>query len=470
MSRSSGQFLQQEYERFVRAAGRLAEPHFASAVCAQVRLRRGLVEPGLLVAGGRDDEFGVQQPAVTGGAAARRADRHDHLVGEIAGQALEVLGQTHVRHRAGRVGGRAFEAAGNGQRREQALAPGDGVQQGDLLEAGQAVRVEVVPDVVEQHLPATSAGIHRGLPARADTSTSACGSEGCRCWPGFRPKMRLMQAGKYAAAAPSRSVGGSLRSWARGMGPGTDGMRSSLTTSRTAAVRPVSARTPIVRWMMSEAPIAARASFSAAAHRRAIISAARSRPGVDSARRNVFSSAAVLIWTGHGIAQLPSAAQVSMPSYSYSSCSRASSGDPSGWRAISRRSTIRCRGVVVTLRLGQTGSQKPHSMQCAATSSIGGADLNFFMLMPSSLVRITFGASTPCGSASFLIRHIMSVALSAHSRRTNGAMLMPVPCSAFSEPSYLSMISATRSVMNAAYLCRSPGSANAGVSVKCRLP
>ena len=172
-----------------------------------------------------------------------------------------------------------------------------------------------------------------------------------------------MQAGKYAAAAPSRVVVGSLRSWARGIGPGTDGTRSSLTTSRAAAVRRVSALTPMVRWMTSAAPTAVRASFSAVAHRRAIISAAFSRPGVDSARRNVFSSAPVLIWTGHGIAQLPSAAQVSMPSYSYSSCSRASRGDPSGWRAISRRNTIRCRGVVVTLRLGHTASQKPHSMQ-----------------------------------------------------------------------------------------------------------
>ena len=248
-----------------------------------------------------------------------------------------------------------------------------------------------------------------------------------------------------------------MRSWARGIGPGTDGTRSSLTTSRAAAVRPVRALTPMVRWMMSAAPTAVRASFSAVAHRRAIISAAFSRRGVDSARRNVFSSAPVLIWTGHGIAQLPSAAQVSMPSYSYSSCSRASRGDPSGWRAISRRSTIRCRGVVVTLRLGQTASQKPHSMQWVATSSMGGADLNDFRLMPSSRVRITFGARTPCGSASPLIRHIMSVAASPHSWRTNGAMLMPVPCSAFSEPSYLSMTSVTRSAMNAAYLSRSPG-------------
>ena len=101
---------------------------------------------------------------------------------------------------------------------------------------------------------------------------------------------------------------------------------------------------------------------------------------------------------------------------------------------------------------------------------MGGADLNDFRLMPSSRVRITFGAKTPCGSASFLMRHIMSVAFSPHSWRTNGAMLMPVPCSALSEPSYLSMTSVTRSAMNAAYLSRSPGSASLGVSVKCRLP
>jgi hypothetical protein len=122
------------------------------------------------------------------------------------------------------------------------------------------------------------------------------------------------------------------------------------------------------------------------------------------------------------------------------------------------------------LRLGQTASQKPHSMQWVARSSMGGADLNDFMLMSSSRVKITFGASTPCGSASFLIRHIMSVALSPHSWRTNGAMLMPVPCSALSEPSYLSMTSVTRSVMKFAYRSRSAGSASLGVSVKCKLP
>ena len=158
-------------------------------------------------------------------------------------------------------------------------------------------------------------------------------------------------------------VAGSVRSWARGIGPGTEGTRSSLMTSRAAAVSPVSARTPRVRWIMSAAPTAVRASFSPVAHRRAISSAAFSRRGVDSARRKLLTSAPVLICTGHGIAQEPSTAHVSIPSYSYSSCSRASSGDPCGWRAISRRSTIRCRGVAVTLRLGHTASQNPHSMQ-----------------------------------------------------------------------------------------------------------
>ena len=93
--------------------------------------------------------------------------------------------------------------------------------------------------------------------------------------------------------------------------------------------------------MRSAAPTAVRASFSPVAHRRAISSAAFSRLGVDSARRNVLTSAPVLIWTGHGIAQLPSTAQVSMPSYSYSSCSFLSSGDPSGWRAISNGHDLR---------------------------------------------------------------------------------------------------------------------------------
>ncbi len=112
---------------------------------------------------------------------------------------------------------------------------------------------------------------------------------------------------------------------------------------------------------------------------------------------------------------------------------------------------MRWRGVMVTLRDGQAGSQKPHSIQWVASEmfSIVGVDLSRRRWIPSSRLRTLSGASTPCGSANFLIRHIISVALSPHSRRTNGAMLRPVPCSALSEPSYLSITSSTKSSMNA---------------------
>src|SRR5580658_7334765 len=139
----SGQFLKQEHERLVREAGRLAQAHLAGAVGRQVRLRRRLVEPGFLVTGGRDDEFGVQQPAVTGGAAAGRADRHENLAGQPAGQPLEGIGEPRVGGGAGRVDRGALDALGDGERREQAVAPRDGVKQRDLLEPGEVLGVEV---------------------------------------------------------------------------------------------------------------------------------------------------------------------------------------------------------------------------------------------------------------------------------------------------------------------------------------
>ena len=77
----------------------------------------------------------------------------------------------------------------------------------------------------------------------------------------------------------------------------------------------------------------------------------------------------------------------------------------------------------------------------------------------------------PAGSASCLTSHINSVASAPHSRSTNGAMLSPVPCSAFSEPSYLSTISSTSScdervvALVLGLPCRS-----SAVRMKCRLP
>ena len=106
---------------------------------------------------------------------------------------------------------------------------------------------------------------------------------------------------------------------------------------------------------------------------------------------------------------------------------------------------MRCRGVVVSRRLGQAGSQKPHSTQVVASSWIGGTDLRLCRWASGSRFSTTPGASTPSGSASAFTRHISSVAFSPHSRSTKGAMFMPVPCSAFSEPSYSSTIRSTRS-------------------------
>ena len=153
--------------------------------------------------------------------------------------------------------------------------------------------------------------------------------------------------------------------------------------------------------------------------------------------------------SGQASAHEPSAAQVCTASYSYSSSSASSTGEPAGWRAISRRSTIRWRGVVVRCRLGHTGSQNPHSTQVSATASIGGAVFRLRRCTPASRFRSTPGASTPSGSASALMRHIIPVAFAPHSCSTHGAMLRPVPCSAFSEPSYFCTISPTRSPMNA---------------------
>ena len=82
-------------------------------------------------------------------------------------------------------------------------------------------------------------------------------------------------------------------------------------------------------------------------------------------------------------------------------------------------------------------------------SSTGGVDFRSRRWTPGSRLSRTPGARTPSGSASCFTFHIISVAFTPHSRSTNGAMLRPVPCSAFSEPSYLPTTSSTSSAMNA---------------------
>ena len=174
------------------------------------------------------------------------------------------------------------------------------------------------------------------------------------------------------------------------------------------------------------------------------------------AARRPLTNLPVSIPTGQASSQVPSAAQVSSASYSNSSSSASSTAEPGAWRAISRRRTIRWRGVVVRLRLGQTGSQKPHSTQVVASSSIGGVVFRFLRWMSGSSVSTTPGASTPSGSAARLTRRISSVAFAPHSRSTNGAMFTPVPCSALSEPSYLSITSSIRALHERCRSARGP--------------
>ncbi len=174
--------------------------------------------------------------------------------------------------------------------------------------------------------------------------------------------------------------------------------------------------------------------------------------------------------TGQASAHVESPAQVSTASYPYSSRSRSSTGEPSSCRSISRRSTIRWRGVVVRSRLGQTGSQKPHSMQGSAIRSTVGIVFRPRRWACGSRSRTTLGASTPAGSKASLIRHISSVARVPHSSSRKGAMLRPVACSAFREPSKRSTVSLQNSSMKAAYRSTSDGSAASNASRKCRLP
>ena len=192
----------------------------------------------------------------------------------------------------------------------------------------------------------------------------------------------------------------------------------------------------------------ARAAPSTFSQRCAARSAERSAAGEWASALSPLTSFPVSMPSGQAIAQVPSAAQVSSPSYSKSSSNARATAEPGGWRAISRRRTIRSRGVVVSARLGQTGSHIPHSTQAVTDSSTGGVDLRSRRWAPGSRLSRIPGARMPSGSASCFTLHIISVALAPHSRSTKGAMLRPVPCSAFSEPSYLPTISSTRSAMN----------------------
>ena len=103
----------------------------------------------------------------------------------------------------------------------------------------------------------------------------------------------------------------------------------------------------------------------------------------------------------------------------------------------------------MTRRLGQTCSQKPHSMHLSIHGETGGVRLMFLLTTSGSPLISTPGLSRPLGSMSFLIRVINEYALSPHSRDTYGAIARPVPCSAFNEPFNSSATRTTESTVKA---------------------
>ena len=100
-------------------------------------------------------------------------------------------------------------------------------------------------------------------------------------------------------------------------------------------------------------------------------------------------------------------------------------------------------------RLGQRGSQKPHSMQrsiSGSTEGIGFRSRRCARIVVDDHARI----ESPRGSASCLRRRMIATASGPHSASTNGAMFRPVPCSALSAPPWRPTTSCTRSSMKRA--------------------
>ena len=194
------------------------------------------------------------------------------------------------------------------------------------------------------------------------------------------PKMRLMQAGQVhgrgALAAgrgqrgrgrrrhASRPRAARARRWQHALrsGRGSPRARQPRTRRRSAARARALDRRPALGQRAAPPP---------------------RRAACARARGSSLTSLPVSIPTGQASLQVPSAAQVSIAVVLVlARAAPRAPASPSGWRAISRRSTMRWRGVVVRSRLGQTGSQNPHSTQCvgrpprSAASSSGRCEVD----------------------------------------------------------------------------------------------
>ena len=190
-------------------------------------------------------------------------------------------------------------------------------------------------------------GSRPACPARRETSTSASGSAGA---PGAARvaedavDARGQVDRRGALARRSRAA---ARARAAACSPGHAGTSSLL----TRAARPPEPRTAVRRRPRAPARSPARAH---ALDRRPARARRQRRPtpraAVRSRARNSLISLPVSIATGQAGLHVPSAAQVSMRVVLVvRAAAPRSTGEPSGWRAISRRSTIRWRGVVVSV-------------------------------------------------------------------------------------------------------------------------
>ena len=243
---------------------------------------------------------------------------------------------------------------------------------------------------IPQQLPATSSGIQTGSPARAETATSASTRVAGRrcdwCSSGRRRRRRRRcgwcRRGRRRRRRPRASVAGSF----------AGGRRRAAPCPRL--VRRASG--PPTRRPAREAPSTAPQRFAAASAARSARSACArlaqlldQLAGVDPDRAGELAGAV----GGAGLERRRTRTPPAAP---------AAPASPSGWRAISRRRTIRCRGVVVRLRLGQTGSQKPHSTQVVADSSIGGVVFRLRRWTPGSRLRTTPGREHAVGVGELL--------------------------------------------------------------------
>ena len=130
---------------------------------------------------------------------------------------------------------------------------------------------------------------------------------------------------------------------------------------------------------------------------------------------------------------------------------------------------MRCRGVSVRSRLGQTGSQYPHSTQRSTSSSIGRRSLIPAGARWDPRRSARRGSSPRPGRHNRLSSSITPYSSSPYCRRTYGAMARPVPCSALRLPP----ASRTRSTICSVKPVNRPIAAspsNRSVSMKWMLP